>query len=258
MGKYSDKADIAITPDGEVLALIKGNIIPFANAEDFESMLKHLQDKILSHLTKVSPIDDQMAETIAEDAIRKIDEEFLENFPPRYDPIGWCGTSALEEANRQLEEQELHSYLLDAAISFFSDQEWEYSQKEKDLLTLQVLTENNGPLNCIFRVSETLKQAYFYSYIFPSVPEGKRATLAEYLTRANYNLKVGNFEMDFADGEIRYKTSIDVNGGILTTTMVKHLVLINISTAERYIPGIMKAIYSDSDPETLITEIEAN
>jgi len=37
----------------------------------------------------------------------------------------------------------------------------------------------------------------------------------EFLTRANYGLNIGNFEMDFQDGEIRFKTAIDVEEVIL-------------------------------------------
>ena len=35
--------------------------------------------------------------------------------------------------------------------------------------------------------------------------------MAEYLHRANYGLRVGNFELDYDDGEIRYKTYIDAD-----------------------------------------------
>ena len=34
--------------------------------------------------------------------------------------------------------------------------------------------------------------------------EIKRQDIAEYLTRANYGMVMGNFEMDYSDGEIRY------------------------------------------------------
>lgn len=38
--------------------------------------------------------------------------------------------------------------------------------------------------------------------------EEQRADVNEYITRANYGLTNGNFEMDFNDGELRYKTNI--------------------------------------------------
>ena len=47
----------------------------------------------------------------------------------------------------------------------------------------------------------------FLTYLPMKVEEDKRAAVAEYLTRANYGLHVGNFEMDMTDGEVRYKTT---------------------------------------------------
>jgi len=43
----------------------------------------------------------------------------------------------------------------------------------------------------------------------------------KFLTRANYGMMIGNFEMDFTDGEIRYKTSIDVEGDKLSSALIK-------------------------------------
>ena len=62
--------------------------------------------------------------------------------------------------------------------------------------------------------------------------------------------------MDFSDGEVRYKTSIDVEGGELTFKMWKSLVYANVLTMDRYFPGIMSVVYGGTSPEEAITEIE--
>ena len=80
--------------------------------------------------------------------------------------------------------------------------------------------------------------------------------ISELLTRANYGLNIGNFEMDFSDGEVRYKTSINVEGGQLTTTIVKKLVYANVLTLDKYFPSIMKVIYADIPPDEAIALIE--
>ncbi len=81
-------------------------------------------------------------------------------------------------------------------------------------------------------------------------------TFAEYLTRANYGLRIGNFEMDFSDGEVRYKTSIDVKGGNLTPSMVKVIVYANLHTMDRYLPGIMEVIFTEHSPKQVIDTVE--
>ncbi len=59
---------------------------------------------------------------------------------------------------------------------------------------------------------EETEQVAIYSAIPINVPEERRLAAAELITRANYGLRLGNFELDFSDGELRFKTSIDVEG----------------------------------------------
>src|SRR5262249_47600370 len=93
--------------------------------------------------------------------------------------------------------------------------------------------------------------------ILPSnVPEEKRVEIAEFITRANYGLVIGNFEMDYNDGEVRYKTSVDVEGGELTPKMIENLMRANLMTMDRYFAGVMGVLYGDRDPAEAIAEME--
>ena len=80
--------------------------------------------------------------------------------------------------------------------------------------------------------------------------------VAEFITRANYGLKVGNFEMDMDDGEARFKTSIDVEKSELTRMLVSNLVYINVWTMDRYLPGILSVAYGSETPRQAINKIE--
>ena len=80
--------------------------------------------------------------------------------------------------------------------------------------------------------------------------------MAEFLTRANYGLIIGNFEMDLTDGEVRYKTGIDVEGDRLSAALVKNLVYANVLTMDQYLPGIMRLIYADVSPAEAIVQVE--
>ena len=81
--------------------------------------------------------------------------------------------------------------------------------------------------------------------------------MAEFLTRANSGMIIGNFELDFADGEIRYKTSIDVEGDSLSSSLIKRLVYANVTMMDEYLPGIMSVIYGDVEPKDAIAQIES-
>lgn len=89
-----------------------------------------------------------------------------------------------------------------------------------------------------------------------NAPPAKRPAIAEFITRANYGLPNGNFEMDFEDGEIRFKTSMDTEDIELTDAMVRNLVYANVLAMDQYLPGIMNVIYSDMSPDAAINRIE--
>jgi hypothetical protein len=69
-------------------------------------------------------------------------------------------------------------------------------------------------------------------------------------------MTIGNFELDFNDGEIRYKTSIDVEGDHLSSALIKTLVYTNVSMMDQYLPGIKAVIETGVSPEEAIRAIE--
>ncbi len=80
--------------------------------------------------------------------------------------------------------------------------------------------------------------------------------VAEYLTRANYGLTIGNFELDFSDGEVRYKVTNFCGDIDLDQEVIDRQVGCGYSMMDRYFPGIMKVMYSGVSPEDAIEEAE--
>ena len=101
-----------------------------------------------------------------------------------------------------------------------------------------------------------IEQLLFYVMMPFKIPEEARNTIAEFITRANYGLRVGNFEMDFTDGEIRYKTSIDVEGDHLSSALVKPLVYTNVTIMDKYLPGIIAVVDKGIKPVDVIAQVE--
>ena len=146
--------------------------------------------------------------------------------------------------------------LLDQVEDFFITEGWKYGRvEEKDAVTLNMLGRN-ATFEIVGIEDEARDSVTFYTVAPNRVPEDRRLAVSEYLTRANYGLRNGNFEMDFADGEVRYKTFIDVEGGELVIKMVENLFTSNFSTMDRYYPGLMKVIFGGATPAAAVAEIE--
>ena len=114
----------------------------------------------------------------------------------------------------------------------------------------------NGELRCYAIIRVDLEQLIFYTIAPIKVPEEVRPALAEFITRANYGMRIGNFELDYSDGEVRYKTSLDVENAELTEALVKNLVYAAVLTMDRYITGMMRVVYGGATPVEAIHEIE--
>jgi len=101
-----------------------------------------------------------------------------------------------------------------------------------------------------------LEQFLFYVMMPFKIPEELRNTIAEFITRANYGLRVGNFEMDYEDGEVRYKTCIDFGREILTKGYIKNAAYPALKTMERYVPGFLSVVYGGQTPEEALAVLE--
>jgi hypothetical protein len=96
----------------------------------------------------------------------------------------------------------------------------------------------------------------FYSICPLRVPEEQRLEAAHFLTRANHGLATGNFELDFEDGEIRYKTVVPVDGE-LSAAAVKRAVRANGIAMETYLPGIGAVITGTAAQPALERRVDA-
>jgi len=136
--------------------------------------------------------------------------------------------------------------------------DWSYEHDHEDPRILRTgVKGKNTSLRGTFMVVEEKRIIHFYVHLSVNVIENKRLETMEYITRANYGLQIGNFEMDLRDGEIRFKVSIDVEAGTLSTVMVRNMMSAGFCTVDRYFPGLMSVIFGNAVPAQAIEEIEA-
>jgi len=143
-----------------------------------------------------------------------------------------------------------------AVVEFFEHDNWPYSWMEGLPVLMLAYSGSNGHWTCFAQSREDLYQFVFYSVCPVNVPPARRAAIAEFITRANYGMIIGNFELDYTDGEIRYKTSIDVEGDRLTRALLKQVIYANVVIMDRYLPGLLRVIYGAGDPAAEIEKIE--
>ena len=154
------------------------------------------------------------------------------------------------------------SSLLQVATQVFEEKDWNFAVQEhlcqQDVSVITCWLEGyNGGYGLIAILDDSKQQVIVYIKSVYRVPKNHRAKASEYLTRVNYGLIIGNFEMDYRDGEVMYKGSMDVSGGKLEPLMFHNLIGYTTTTMDRYHAGLVDVIYSDKSPSQIIDEVKS-
>ena len=128
--------------------------------------------------------------------------------------------------------------LLSELKRVFDENDWPYSQVDGAPVLVSELSGPEGRWDFYAQAVEEKDLVLLYSIAPERVPEERRLDVSEFLTKANYGLADGNFELDFDDGEVRYKTVLHVQGDALDALLVRRLVRSNGTALETYLPSI--------------------
>ena len=159
--------------------------------------------------------------------------------------------------NESDDEQSAAGMLAYKALGDFLEADgWHPQPIADNFVYRSMFVGDNGEVTCFAQVRPDLEQFIFYVVMPIRVPAEMRVPMAEFLTRANYGLRIGNFEMDFEDGEVRYKSSVDFEGIALSPLLIRNTMYPAVQTMDRYLPGILKVVYGGSSPESAINAIE--
>ncbi|MBN2192138.1 MAG: YbjN domain-containing protein [Polyangiaceae bacterium] len=117
---------------------------------------------------------------------------------------------------------------------------------------------NHGVFRCIAEVVLDFEQFLFYVVLPELVPAERRLAVAEATTRANCGMRIGNFELDFVDGMVRYKSSIDFDEELLTPPLIRNAIYMAVETMDRYAAAIVAVARGEKTAAAAIAEVEAS
>jgi len=115
----------------------------------------------------------------------------------------------------------------------------------------------NGRCDCFIDARPEHNQVLIFTIAPTLVPHNQRLRISEFISRANHGMIIGNFEMNFEDGDLRYKTSYFYDDNLPNSEVVllKNLYA-SFHMMDRYLPGIMSVIYAHITPQMAFNQIE--
>lgn len=151
--------------------------------------------------------------------------------------------------------------LFEFVQEFFAREGWETEPLEGATALRMHYLGKHDTLPCYARVREKQGTLAFYAQCPFLVPAERRSAVAEYLTRANYGTVAGNFELDLGDGDLRYKTSLELGPEASIDALPTlprifgRMVGTSLKMMDQYLPGIT-AVVEGGDPAEAIAAVE--
>ena len=143
--------------------------------------------------------------------------------------------------------------------AFLTEDEWHFSFDEQRGL-FKFGLNLKGRIKNVRYIVDVKDDEYVVYAISPIGADEKNekimAIMAEFICRANYGLKNGNFELDMRDGEIRYKSFVDCEGLTPATEMVRNSIHCPAVMFDRYGDGIVDIVFGNSTAKEAVAKCE--
>jgi hypothetical protein len=137
--------------------------------------------------------------------------------------------------------------LLQELLSEHGYQCLSHNQRD-DTLRSQVRLQS-GHFGLVIDTGTDPDELSIYLYFPEKVPEVKRYTVMEFLTRINLHIPMGHFEIDLEDGRVRFVVSQLLE---LTLTLMRRA----LDRVETFFPGILRIVHGNLHAVAALTEIE--
>lgn len=145
--------------------------------------------------------------------------------------------------------------LLAAVMDYFEREGVQFAAIPDTSAVAVRIDGNNLSWDAYVVTKEQRRAVSFYSVAPQVVPPRRRAAAAEYIARANWGMPLGNLEMDYSDGEVRFKTSIVLADQPLTDELFGVLAEFNVVESDTYMPGLL-AVIEGAEPRGAARDAE--
>lgn len=149
--------------------------------------------------------------------------------------------------------------IANAIKSYLKEDDWHYSfDEEKGLFKFGLSIR--GKIKNISYIVDVRDDEYIVYAISPVCADEDdnkmMAAMAEFVCRANYGLKNGNFELDMRDGEVRFKCFVDCEGITPSKDMVQNSIHCPAVMFKRYGSGIVDIIFGNATAKEAVEKCE--
>jgi len=112
------------------------------------------------------------------------------------------------------------------------------------------------PRTYFFQVKVELEQFLFYIQPVITLLPDMLPAIAEFVARANFGMRIGNFEVDYGACQICFRSSINFKGVPLSEPLIEGVISPALKAYDEFFPGLAQVIAGIDTPAHAIRMIE--
>ena len=134
---------------------------------------------------------------------------------------------------------------------------WDPQKTDIEEVLLVDLSDENLPIiSAHFDVRLDYERFLFYLNFKDHVPKKYLDETIKFITLVNYDLVIGNFELNIYDGFIRFKSSIDFTQVVLNETLIRNMIKSSMDTVEQYADALLDVMNGNKNALDALDEAE--
>lgn len=147
--------------------------------------------------------------------------------------------------------------LTNVVTAMLEASDWKFKVKHSDEVGTVAMgvAGTNGNLRVAFIVHERRRQVHAFVGLPIKVPAERRQAAAALLAQRNYDTGIGAFELDLADGEVRYRADLLALNGPLTQESARLALTAGLIEADRILPLLAQVAFGEKDPGEAAKEL---
>jgi hypothetical protein len=139
------------------------------------------------------------------------------------------------------------SPLMDAVLSFLRSMDLDFERFDRNILRVPVASDN-GTYNVFVTVRDEHHQITIHATWTEEVPEDRRPSVMELITRINIDLTVSWFELDLDHGSVSARSGVDLEGVAPSDVLVENAFYAAERTMDRFLPALHAVTFDGLDP----------
>ena len=164
-----------------------------------------------------------------------------------------CLCQNLKKLKREGNSMANKAELFDAVCAYMNEQKWRYEHNEEKTM-IRSMVKVQCKLQTV-RILIAFGETEFAVFGIPNInaDDATKATVMEYITKVNLGMRNGNFLLNPANGEVRYRTYVNARGmNEISKEVIAEAILVPAMMLDRYGNGLAALMMGYSSPDAEI------